>query len=263
MRRSASAISLFFLLLGMSFAAFAANHAVNVGGGGLTFTPASLTIAAGDTVTFTNAGGFHNVVANDGSFRCADNCTATGGNANSSAWSSVVTYNAAGTFGYYCEIHGGPGAGMHGSITVEAAPPPPPPAGTNIGGYLSGNWYNPAQSGSGFQLEVTSNFGQMLAIWFVYKPDGSGQQWIFAQGSYDSTSSTVTLPAVIIQNGKFPFPLSNYVASDIQKTSWGTVTFSFSDCNTGVASWDSTLPGFGSGSVPITRLTQIAGTVCP
>ncbi|WP_165371530.1 plastocyanin/azurin family copper-binding protein [Pseudolysobacter antarcticus] len=247
----------------MSFAAFAANHAVKVGGSGLIFTPASLTIAAGDTVTFTNAGGFHNVVADDGSFRCADNCTGTGGNANSSAWSSQVVYNTAGTFGYYCEIHGGPGAGMHGSITVEAAPPPPPPpAPTTIGGYLSGNWYNQTQSGSGFQLEVTSNANQMVAIWFVFAP-GGGSQWIYAQGTYDPTSSTITMPAALVQNGKFPFPASNYVASDIQKAAWGTLTFTFSDCNTGVASWNSTVTGYGSGSIPITRLTQIAGTVCP
>ncbi len=74
---------------------------------------------------------------------------------------------------------------------------------------------------------------------------------------------TVTLPALLLQNGKFPSPASNYIASDIQKTSWGTLTFTFSDCNTAVVSWNSTLPEYGSGSMPITRLTQIAGTICP
>jgi len=264
MRKSVSAISLFVLLLNMSFAAFAGtNHTVTVGGSaGLVFTPSLLTITAGDTVTFKNvAGGHHNVVDDAGAFRCAVDCAANGG-ANSTAWTAVVTYSSAGNFGYYCEQHGAPGLGMFGSITVEAAPPPPPPAPTTIGGYLSGNWYNQTQSGSGFQLEVTSNANQMVAIWFVFAP-GGGSQWIYAQGTYDPTSSTITMPAALVQNGKFPFPASNYVASDIQKAAWGTLTFTFSDCNTGVASWNSTVTGYGSGSIPITRLTQIAGTVCP
>ena len=44
----------------------AANWTVNVGGAQLAYSPATLTITAGDTVTFTNQGGFHNVAADDG-----------------------------------------------------------------------------------------------------------------------------------------------------------------------------------------------------
>jgi plastocyanin len=33
------------------------------------FTPANLTVRAGTTVMWTNTGGFHNVTADDGSFR--------------------------------------------------------------------------------------------------------------------------------------------------------------------------------------------------
>ena len=40
-----------------------------------TFSPDSLTITAGDTVTFQNASqGFHDVDADDNSFRCAKGC---------------------------------------------------------------------------------------------------------------------------------------------------------------------------------------------
>ena len=267
MDRFASAICVFVLLLSMRFAASAADHTVMVGGSGLVFTPSTLTIAVGDTVTFKNAGGVHNVVADDGSFHCANGCRDDGGgygygggagSPNGTSWSFQMTYTSVGTFGYHCEMHGGAGAGMFGSVTVQAATAAP-----TIGGGFSGNWYNPVQSGSGFQIEVTSNFSQMLAVWFVYTPGGSNQQWVYAQGAYDSTSNTVTLPALLLQNGTFPSPASNYVASDIQKTSWGTLTFTFSDCNSGTVSWSSILPDFGSGSMPITRLTQIAGTSCP
>ena len=44
-----------------------------------TFTPAELRIRAGQRVTWRNAGGFHNVEADDGSFRCAEGCDAAGG----------------------------------------------------------------------------------------------------------------------------------------------------------------------------------------
>jgi len=107
----------------------AANWPVDVGGAQLAYAPATLTVTAGDTVTFVNKGGFHNVVADDGSFRCAQGCDGSGGSgdASSVAWSATVTLASPGTIGYHCEIHGAPGLGMFGSITVDPAPLPPPP----------------------------------------------------------------------------------------------------------------------------------------
>jgi hypothetical protein len=143
---------------------------------------------------------------------------------------------------------------------------PPAPPTIRLGGYLSGNWYDPAQSGQGFQLEFTDQNNTLLAIWFTYPPglriapDGSGQRWIYAQAPYDSTTDAVTLPAEILSGGRFP-PLFN--SSDLHATLWGEITFVFSDCNHGRAIWNSSEPGYGSGSMPISRLTSIRGTVCP
>ncbi len=128
-----------------------------------------------------------------------------------------------------------------------------------LDGYLSGNWYDPSQSGQGFQLEFTDQGNSLLAVWFVYTPDGSGQNWIYAQGAYDSTKSTVTIPALILTGAKFP-PL--FKSSDVHTTSWGTITFTFTDCNHGTASWNSTVSGYGHGSMPISRLTSIRGVTC-
>lgn len=128
MRRTAFALACSTALFALP--AFAANHDVAVGGGGFIYTPSELTIAVGDTVTFSNAGGFHNVVSDDGavtSFRCANGCDGTGGNgdAASGAWTATVAFPTAGTIGYYCEIHGGSGGiGMSGTIIVEAATTP-------------------------------------------------------------------------------------------------------------------------------------------
>ena len=128
-----------------------------------------------------------------------------------------------------------------------------------LDGYMSGNWYDPAHSGQGLQLEFTDQNNTVLAIWFVFGPDG-GQNWISAQGTYDSTKNTVTLPAVILTGAKFP-PL--FKTSDLQSTPWGTITLSFVDCNRGTLAWNSALPGYGAGSMSLVRLTSIRGTKCP
>jgi plastocyanin len=267
MRLLQSLVRFGMLLFGSIGTGWAADHMVTANPD-LTFSPANLTINAGDTVTFTNAGGFHNVVTSNGSgsFRCAAGCDGHGGNGapSGSSWSATVPFNTAGSFEFHCEIH--VSDGMVGAITVNAAPPP----STTIGGYISGNWYDPSESGHGFQIEVTNSGNAMDAIWFVYAPDGNvgasgtgGQNWIYSQGTWDPTSNAVTLPAFILNGAKFPFPAAQFNSSDVKNTSWGTLTFTFTDCNNGTVSWNSTIPAYGSGTLPIQRLTQIAGTTCP
>ncbi len=174
------------LLALVSASAFSADHRVTVGGSALVFSPKTLTINAGDTVTFVNAGGFHNVAANDGSFRSGD--------PTSDAFTFTQAFPTAGTFGYYCEIHGtSNGGGMAGSITV-ADVAPPPPAGQLINAGISGSWFDQQQSGHGFLLQVIPG-NVIVAYWFVYTPDGTAQSWLVAAGAYDPTKSSVTLEA--------------------------------------------------------------------
>lgn len=146
---------------------------------------------------------------------------------------------------------------LQGALAV-AAPPPQ----ITLGGYLSGNWFDPTpnQAGHGFQLEFTGQGNTAIAIWFVYPPDGGGQTWIIAQGPFDPHQNSMTLTAQLLDGPKFP-PLYN--SNDLQLHDWGTLTFTFADCDHGTASWSSPLAGYGSGSVPIQRVTSIAGTTCP
>jgi len=127
---------------------------------------------------------------------------------------------------------------------------------------ISGNWDDPTvgQGGHGFQFEILPN-NLIVAIWFVFTPDGTGQTWLFSEGSYNPGSNTVTLPTYISSGAKFP---PNYNVNDRHLSLWGTLTFTFSDCDHGTASWTSTAAGYPpSGSFPIARVTQIAGTSCP
>jgi plastocyanin len=108
-------------------AADAATFIVNVGGNSPpTFNPKTITINAGDTITFVNKGGLHNAKADNGSFRCARGCDGQpGGNgaSSSSNWVASVTFPTPRTVGYYCEQHGAPGIGMYGTIIVQPLVP--------------------------------------------------------------------------------------------------------------------------------------------
>jgi len=83
----------------------------------MTFTPSSLVIYQHDQVTFKNAGGLHNVHADNNSFICGADCSLHTG-PSSIAWQHTLTFNALGTLGYYCDQHGDLTTGMRGSISV-------------------------------------------------------------------------------------------------------------------------------------------------
>jgi len=279
--RLTTKLALTLILCGSLADAFAANVNVNVGGystggggyyGGQTtsptlmFDPPNVTINVGDTVTFKNLpeGGLdvgHNVHANDNSFRCANGCDGSGGNGTpaSNQWTSTVTFTKAGVFNYHCDNHGN--MGMTGSITVNAVAA----TGQNIVGGLSGNWYNPTanQGGHGFQIEILPGNG-MLAIWFVFNPAGTAQNWLFSQGSYDPTSNDVVLPVFLEQGGAFP---PNFDGSKITAPAWGALELKFTDCNNGTAEFTPNQAAvnaqYGHVTFPIARLTNIAGTTCP
>jgi len=105
-RRFLLSFSLAFFLTAP--AARAADVTINVTGN--SFSPRNVTIQAGDTVTWVNDNqGFHNVAADDGSFRSGD---------PAAQWTFSHTFPSAGSFGYHCEPH--QSFGMTGTVTVEA-----------------------------------------------------------------------------------------------------------------------------------------------
>ena len=77
-----------------------------------TFTPKSLSLPVGATVVWSRSGGTHphTVTADDGSFDSGLLRAQQG---------FEHTFDAPGTFAYYCDVHGAPGGvGMSGTITV-------------------------------------------------------------------------------------------------------------------------------------------------
>lgn len=123
---------------------------------------------------------------------------------------------------------------------------------------ITGNWYDTSESGHGFGIEVLSG-NQMLAEWYVYGPQG-GQAWIVGTGPVSGDTAVLQAFQGEGSGGRFP---PNFNAALVHDQSWGTITFTFSDCNNGTASWQPIAAGYLPGSIPITRLTIPAGLACP
>jgi plastocyanin len=101
-----------------------------IGTEGNSFTPATVTVDVGSTVTVTNSNGGsapHNLIWEDGAPGIASPSTAT--------WSSARAFSAVGDFRFYCSVHGDTGGvGMAGLVRVQQPPPPPgtpPPEGAS------------------------------------------------------------------------------------------------------------------------------------
>jgi plastocyanin len=160
-------LAVLLLTLAAVPAARAATVDVVVGGpNGLAYNPKVVTIHVGDTVRWTNAGGFHDLAADDGSFRCANGCDGAGGDGSpsSSAWVATHTFNAAGTFPYHCEIHGASGGGgMSGQVVVQGATQPQPGA---LG--LSPATYSVSESAGSVTVHVSRTGGADGAVSVAY-----------------------------------------------------------------------------------------------
>ena len=87
---------------------------------GSTFSPSSLTINVGDTVTWNNTAGFHNINATQATF--ASNPEGFGNSVAAAGWSFQWIFTLAGTYDYQCDPHAG--IGMSGVIIANALPIP-------------------------------------------------------------------------------------------------------------------------------------------
>jgi plastocyanin len=106
--RSPLPFCLAFLISLIGPAARAADVTIIISG--TTFSPKNVTIQVGDTVTWRNSFyGFHNVASDDANFTSGE---------PSESWTFSHTFQTAGSFGFFCEVHRA--MGMTGTVTVEA-----------------------------------------------------------------------------------------------------------------------------------------------
>ncbi|MEA2273491.1 MAG: hypothetical protein QOI98_2199 [Solirubrobacteraceae bacterium] len=78
-----------------------------------TFTPKTVTIDVGETVSWHNNGGDHNVVFDD----AGQGQRYRNGDPSVGPWNASHKFSTAGTFQYYCEVHRS--SGMVGTVVVN------------------------------------------------------------------------------------------------------------------------------------------------
>jgi plastocyanin len=230
------------------------------------FYPSQLTVNVGDSVVFYSSdvsylSGPHNVVADDGSFRCARGCDGQGGDGTPVAYyectegrcvpaygvSFTRTFNVPGVIKYHDAFSGATG------VIVVVQP-------IAIGAGITGSWFDPVQSGHGFMIEVLPGAPmRMLVQWVTFAPEG-GQSWVYAVGPIDGDRAVLEGIQVVGSGARFP---PNFDAAHLNVQGWGTLTFTFSDCAHGHVDWTAAAADYGSGSMDLTRLTLPAGLTCP
>lgn len=121
---------------------------------------------------------------------------------------------------------------------------------------FSGSWFGgPGQAGHGLNLEAV-DARRYVAYWYVFDNDGN-HFWLAAEGQ--RRGKRIDMTAYTTEGGRFP---PSFDASETTLVEWGSLRFDFDDCNRGVLRWEPTIEGFDAGSMPIQRLTGLAGLDC-
>ena len=131
---------------------------------------------------------------------------------------------------------------------------------------MSSAYYDPAHGGEGLVVEIYDNGDNatrtIFASWYTYDTVGL-PFWLVAQGSMPlSTNNLANVPVYYYTGGGFAGDFSS-----VNSNNWGTMSFSWPDCNTlnftFSGATDASIGGpSGSGSRTWKRLSEINGLNC-
>ncbi|MEZ5461128.1 Kelch repeat-containing protein [Dokdonella sp.] len=121
---------------------------------------------------------------------------------------------------------------------------------------LSGAWYLPSRSGEGWYLQQLSD-DRLLVNWFTYDPAGN-RAYVLGLG-YRNGSSYEFPDMYLAQGARFG---EAFDPADVLRSAWGEMTITFTDCRNATFEYQSSVPGYGSGSYQPVRLTGLASSVC-
>jgi hypothetical protein len=159
---------------------------------------------------------------------------------------------AADLFTYAALKQAVPGAQCDGS-----APPEQPPSASITPGF-SGSWFDQAREGEGFNIEIGGPELAPYLLTYFYTYDATGNQMWLTGFADISGSDTVVVDMTVTSGAVFG---DDFDPTDVSYDPWGTITFQFSSCEAGTASYNS--PEFGTGTFNLFHLTRIAGLSCP
>ena len=146
---------------------------------------------------------------------------------------------------------------MFSAMLIAAVALLPFGASARLPAGISGAWFNPAQSGHGLSIEML-DADSALAYWFVYDPAGNPVHLYIEGAVKDHTIVGTAYMGRGMRFGEFD-PAYHTL------TVWGEVEIAFADCNNAKLQWQASGPagaGFVDGSMPVTRLTALAGLHC-
>jgi len=135
---------------------------------------------------------------------------------------------------------------MQKIVPVDCAAGIPDPANA----VRAGNWYNPDRDGEGFQLAVEGSDGLHVITFYTFM-DGE-PIWLIGAGTIDG--DTIEFADTVITSGT-GFG-SNFDPADVVRTSFGSLTLTFDDCNNATIIVDSDLPEFEDQTIALTRIVQ-------
>ncbi len=123
---------------------------------------------------------------------------------------------------------------------------------TRIDQDFSGLWFNLEQSGHGLQVEevVSNGIPQVNLAWYVYH--NGEPMWVTGAGPVDGDSATI--PLYITSGAEFG---SGFNSADVLVEAWGSMTLTMTGQNTMVMDWDGSDYGFSTGSMTLSRLSNL------
>lgn len=129
-----------------------------------------------------------------------------------------------------------------------------PGSATILGSCTSGAWFAPGQDGHGLVFEYLGG-GRAAASWYAFV---NGQPaWFNGVGMLSGNS--VEIAAFSASGPDFP---PDYRPADLQRQGWGNLSFELLGDNAARVTWQSTQPGFGSGSLDLVQLWRLDGLTC-
>jgi hypothetical protein len=123
---------------------------------------------------------------------------------------------------------------------------------------FTGLWTQPAHENQGINLQIVEqSVGKVaVAYWYTYGEDNQSA-WYIGIGEVVENRAEMILYEVTDVGFLAPNDPMTDPVSEV-----GTLDIEFSSCDEGEVTFDTTLPGIGSGSFDIERLTSIHNTEC-
>jgi hypothetical protein len=118
--------------------------------------------------------------------------------------------------------------------------------------FVAGAWYHPERAGEGFIVDLLED-GRAMAFWFGYRADdAAAQSWLYGVGSFDGDTLHI---ADVMQPVGGGFGTA-FDADAVEPRRWGELRLMLPAGGDGRVEWSSALPGYGSGSHALQRLSR-------